>query len=205
MDEFSLSVCADYDAGSRHAFSVLVFPHLAQRTWCMREIIRWKPLAPLTLLLKTITWTVIVVEYLRFFSLRLKNSNLCRERFNSFMNNVYWFNDAQVLCLYSVSATWLRKYQALVEWYSQARLTYPKKNYSIVTLPITVSRRLPWYRSQVSAVRGRQVIAWAKARPKLFRKVLYHMDEVTDLLRAPNVCSCGQISVPYIGRGFAVF
>ena len=76
MDEFLLTVCAYYVAGSRHAFSVLVFPHLAQRTWCMHEIMRSKALAPLTLLLKTIIGTVIVAEYLRFFSIRLKNSNL---------------------------------------------------------------------------------------------------------------------------------
>jgi len=76
VDEFSLTVCAYYVAGGRHAFSVLVFPNLAQRTWCMREIMRSKTLAPLTLLLKTIIGTVIVVEYLRFFSIRLKNTNL---------------------------------------------------------------------------------------------------------------------------------
>ena len=54
MDEVSLTLCAGYVAGSRHAFSILVLPHLAQRTWCMREIIMSKTLAPLTLLLKTI-------------------------------------------------------------------------------------------------------------------------------------------------------
>ena len=119
-------------------------------------------------MLKTNIRTVIVAEYLHSFSIRLSNSDLCSEILRNFTNNAYKFNYLLkfCVCIVSVVLEWASTIPGVGGMILAGKAHVPQGNCPSVTFAITISRRLPWEWSKVSALRDRQVGA------KLFRPVL---------------------------------
>lgn len=144
MDGFSLNLCVKYFVGRSH-----VFPTVGTKNVTLREIMRWRHTRTSSLFV-TITWVLFVAQYLGFLSSEFTKSTSVNWKI---VQRYIARSCSQLLRLHGVSGSSVNKCRVVIHWH------WHMKRHN-TALPTTISHRLAWDRTRVSAVSGRQVSVW---------------------------------------------